>query len=112
MDKHALLEEEYLKEKRLFEEKEDNLILQRDEGIRDLEAIGNSAQYHLKDYVPDQSLITQALHNLDSMKEEVYEAAQHDRRQIERETETLEENYHRAIRKLSDEEMSEKVSEV
>ncbi|WP_321386012.1 hypothetical protein [uncultured Enterococcus sp.] len=74
MDKQELLEQEYLKEKRRFEEKEDRILFQRDNGIRDLEEVAGMTHHYLKDYVPDQDITTNTLQRLDSMKEEVYEA--------------------------------------
>lgn len=111
LDKQELLEQEYLKEKRRFEEKEDKILFQRDNGVRDLEEVASMTHYYLKDYVPDQDIITNTLHRLDRMKEEVYEAAQHDRKQIEREVEDLEDNYYREVRALSNQGSSKKESD-
>lgn len=111
MDKQELLEQEYLKEKRRFEEKEDKILFQRDNGVRDLEEVAGRTHYYLKDYVPDQDIITNTLHRLDRMKEEVYEAAQHDRKQIEREVEDLEDNYYREVHALSNQGLFKKESD-
>lgn len=108
MDQQEVLKIDYLSKKRKFEEKEDDILFQRDCGIRDLEEIADRTHYYLKDYVPDQEFIIQAVHKLDRMKEEIYEAAQHDRKQIEREIEELDDTYYRAIRTLSDQESAKK----
>ncbi|OEG09974.1 hypothetical protein [Enterococcus termitis] len=89
----------------------EDILFQRDSGIRDLEEVADMTHYYLKDYVPDQEFIMQAVHKLDRMKEEVYEVARHDRKQIEREIEDLDENYYRAIRTLSDQESAKKESD-
>ncbi|MCA5013713.1 MULTISPECIES: hypothetical protein [unclassified Enterococcus] len=111
MDQQERLKTEYLKKKRQFEEKEDDILFQRDQGIRDLEEVADMTHYYLKDYVPDQAFIIQAVHKLDRLKDEVYEAAQYDRKQIEREIEDLDETYYREIRILSDQELAKKESD-
>ncbi|MBL1226566.1 hypothetical protein [Enterococcus sp. BWR-S5] len=108
MEKQELLESDFRLKKRNYEEKEEEILFERDKGIQDLEEIADRAQYYLKDYVAEQEVIAQALRNLEDMKEEVYEAAQHDRKKIEREVEELEDNYYRDLRKLSEQESSKK----
>ncbi|EOH95818.1 hypothetical protein UAY_03244 [Enterococcus moraviensis ATCC BAA-383] len=102
MDQQEAIKIDYLKKKRQFEEKEEDILFQRDQGIRAVEEIADRTHYYLKDYVPDQEFIIQAVHKLDRLKEEVYEAAQQDRKQIERKVEELDDTYYRDIRTLSD----------
>ncbi|WP_375180613.1 hypothetical protein [Enterococcus rotai] len=111
MDQEAVLKLDYLNKKRQFEEKEDDILFQRDQGIHDVEEVADMTHYYLKDYVPDQEFIIQAVHKLDRLKEEVYEAAKHDRKQVEREIEELDETYYRALRTLSDQELAKKESD-
>lgn len=111
LDQQEAIKIDYLKKKRQFEEKEDDILFQRDQGIRDLEEIADRTHYYLKDYVPDQEFIIQAVHKLERLKDEVYEAAQHDRKQIEQEIEELDETYYREIRILSDQELAKKESD-
>jgi hypothetical protein len=111
LEQQEALKTDYLKKKRQFEEKEDDILFQRDQGIREVEEVANMTHYYLKDYVPDQEFIIQAVHKLDRLKEEIYEAAQHDREQIEREIEALDETYYREIRTLSVQELAKKESD-
>ncbi|WP_429948307.1 hypothetical protein [Enterococcus sp. AZ101] len=111
MDQQEAIKIDYLKKKRQFEEKEDDILFQRDQGIRDLEEIADRTHCYLKDYVPDQEFIIQAVHKLERLKDEVYEAAQHDQKQIEQEIEELDETYYREIRILSDQELAKKESD-
>lgn len=111
MDKQEALETEYLIKKRQFEAKEADILFRRDQGIHDLETVAEMTHDCLKDYVPDQAFITQAVHKLDRMKEELYEAAQQDRKLLEEEIEELDESYYRGIRTLFDKESAKKESE-
>lgn len=111
MDQQEVLKNDYLSKNRQFEEKEEALLFQRDHGLRDLEEIADRTHYYLKEYVPDQEFIRQAVHALDRMKEEIYAAAQHDRKQIRREIEKLDNTYYRAIRTLYDQELAKKGSD-
>ena len=111
MDQSEVLKTDYLKKKRQFEEKEDDILFKRDQGIRDVEEIADMTHYYLKNYVPDQEFIIKAVHKLDRLKEEVYEAAQHDRKQVVRKIEDLDETYYRAVRTLSDQELAKKESD-
>ncbi|WP_086313595.1 hypothetical protein A5821_001118 [Enterococcus sp. 7F3_DIV0205] len=111
MDQQEVLKTDYLKKKRQLEENEEDILFQRDQGIRDVEEVADMTHYYLKDYVLDQGFIIQAVHKLDRLKEEVYEAAQHDRKKIEREIEELDETYYHAVRTLYDQELEKKESD-
>ncbi|MEI5989806.1 hypothetical protein A5881_001299 [Enterococcus termitis] len=111
MDQEEALKIDYLNKKRQFEEQEDDILLQRDQGIHDVEEVLDMTHYYLKDYVPDQEFIIQAVHKLDRLKEEVYEAAKHDRKLVEQKIEELDESYYHALRTLSDQELVKKESD-
>lgn len=111
MDQREHLENEFRNKKREYEEQEEALLLKRDKGIQDLEEIAERAYYYLKDYVADPTFMTQTLHQLDGMKEAIWETAQQDKRQLSRKLEDLEDNYVREKRKLADQEFSKEMSD-
>lgn len=107
-----ILEQEYLNQKKVFEDKEGTILFKRDQGLRDLEEIADKVHYYLKDNTTDQDLIFQALNGLDSLKEKILEAVQFDRKKLEKEWENIEEKYYRDRRQLTDKTSSRKESDL
>lgn len=104
LNKQKQVEESYFQKKRAYEEQEAELLQQRKKGIRDLEEIGESAHYYLNDFAPDMELINEGLRQLDYLKEEVFESAKMQQKQLQQKMDDLEEAYFKEIRSLSEQE--------
>lgn len=102
MSKRELIGKELKSKKKAFEEQETDILRQRDQGIQELEDLADRANYYLRDFAPDQALISQSLHGLERMKEAIFETAQHDRQQLEKKIGALEDRYYQEIRQLTD----------
>lgn len=102
MDKHDKLTSEYRSKRLEYEEQDDELLRQRDKGLAVLDEVAEMSDYYLRDFVPDGDLLRQGMHELDGMREEVLEATQIDRKQLDRKMEDLEQDYYKNVRNLSD----------
>lgn len=111
MDNQESLMREFQLKKCSYEEQQDSILSLRDRGFYELDEIAAKTIHYLKDYVPEQDFISQAIRELDKVKDEISELAHDSTKQLERQIDNLEDNYYRAVRTLDSQQHAEKVSD-
>ncbi|WP_086313373.1 hypothetical protein A5821_000849 [Enterococcus sp. 7F3_DIV0205] len=110
--KQEHLEIEYRKNRKQYEEQEEELYHQRDKGIQMLEEIAESTDYYLRNLEEDRTARNQSLYVLEEMKEEIVQVFKADQTQIEESLEQLEINYHKQQQQLIEQENETKEGEI
>lgn len=102
MDKQMTLEWKYLSKKKEYEEREAELLEQRDKAISDLENIEEKCVYYLKNKVPDKTMLIAGYRHMDHLKEEVLEMTNNHLDDLSSKKEELETNFHYQLRQCND----------
>lgn len=106
IDKQEQLKSEYLANKRQYEEKEDELILQKNKSLKSLDELAEFTHYQLRDFADDQEFIQQGLHKLSYMQDEVNDSFQRKRAYLNQKIEDIEINYMRELKQMINEEQT------
>lgn len=97
--KEDSLREEYQRQKRALEEQEETLLRQRDRGLSELDDMVDKARYYFGDFADDYEL-QKGIMAVSTIKEELMDTVQQERRSLERQLEETEEKYYRGLRQL------------
>lgn len=103
MDKQTTIEMEYRSKRKSYEEQEEELRRQKNKGIAILEEVQDRSNYYLRDYVPDQDILTQGLRKLDYMKEKVLENGKLEQKKLAIKMDELDRDYRIQLRTIKSE---------
>jgi len=104
LDKQAALEDEYRLKRKGYEEKEDELINQRDKAVSIIEKVQNRSHYYLKNDISDKDILMKGHRQAERMKENVFEfeSTNESLEKLARNIEKLDEVYYRKLRELNE----------
>ncbi|MBC1434883.1 hypothetical protein HB848_05985 [Listeria rocourtiae] len=106
MNSQQRLEDDYLRDKRRLEEKDEMLFHQKRKGMQALDTIAEASHYYLRDFAPDTMHIRRGMDGLEEMRAEVESLHRKEQRRLDDELEDLTSNYRRQQSMRSEKEES------
>ncbi|HLR80634.1 MAG TPA: hypothetical protein VK119_08670 [Bacillota bacterium] len=104
MEKQETLEKEYRTKRRVYEEQEEDLFIQRDKAISIIDEVQDRSHYYLKDIVPEHDILMRGFRQTEKLREDLIDSTKEELKRLSRKIERLDENYYRKLRKLNESE--------
>ncbi|MBC1567196.1 hypothetical protein [Listeria booriae] len=95
MQSQQQLEDDYLRDRKRLEEKEEALFQQKKKGLQALDSIAEASHYYLRDFAPEAMNIRRGMDGLESMRDDFGALHRKEKRRLDQELEDLTADYHR-----------------
>ncbi|MBC2266169.1 hypothetical protein HCB37_16835 [Listeria booriae] len=87
------LEDDYLRDRKRLEEKEEALFQQKMKGLQALDSIAEASHYYLRDFAPEAMNMRRGMDGLESMRDDFGALHRKEKRRLDQELEDLTADY-------------------